>query len=182
MKKRKLFWLFVLVPPLAAVLASVFASSSSRSKSATATAPTLDEPPTLMPSATREQAPLPAQGGQNIWKRPPLPDDPVKREVRLQLEPGLMETAGKAVEAAIPVMGFTEEEGSQIRQAFAAYKDGCLRVLRGPGAFRSDSDPAEAALPWNMYHHQLREILGEERAEKFEDEYRAQRLTVTRTR
>jgi hypothetical protein len=179
MKKRKLCF-FVLVPLIGAVVASLFVSSASRRGSATV--PQLDETPASRPWGMPAAAPSPALGGSNIWQRPPVPDEPVKREVRLQIEPAFMETAGEAIGATIPAMGFSDEEGSKIRQAFSEYKTGCLRVIRGPGAFRSDSDPTEAALPWNVYHHQLREILGEERAEKFENEYRDQRLRIVKAR
>ena len=179
MKKRKL-WLWVLLPLIGAVVASLFVSSASRRGSATV--PQLEETPALRPSVVPAAAPSPALAGSNIWQRPPVPDDPVKREVRLQLEPALMDTAGEAVGATIPAMGLSGEEGAQIRQAFADYKAGCLRVIRGPDAFRKDSDPAEAALPWNVYRHQLREILGEERADKFENEYRNQRLRLAKAR
>lgn len=168
MKKYKL-WLFVLLPLAGLSLTAVLIASRG-------------EYPTA-PQA-ENSAPTPSQrpASSNIWQRRPVPDNPVERERRLQNENALLETASEAISATLTAMRLTEGESSQIRQGFADYRTGCLRIIHEPGAFPSLADTTNPGLPWNVYEHRLQQILGKERAEKFENEYRGQHVSIVKSR
>jgi hypothetical protein len=168
MKKDKL-WLFVLLPLTGISLTAVLIASSGESPTAPQAenaAPT----PSLRPASS------------TIWQRPPAPDDPTERERRLQNENALLETASEAMSAVLTALGLTEAESSEIRQGFADYRTGCLRIIHEPDAFPSPADTTNPGLPWNAYEHRLQQILGKERAEKFENEYRGQHVSIVKSR
>lgn len=174
MKRRKL-WILVLLLLAGMVLAAVMRSSSSHRE--LPTGPLEENERVSAPSPV----PAPVPPSSNVWYRPPVPDDPVRREVRRQSELQLMETAGEAMSGALPSMGFTEEEVSQVRQGFDDYKAGCLRIVRERIAPRKTADSTDATLPWNVYHQRLQQILGEERAGKLESAFREQQLNLVKS-
>jgi len=168
MKKYKV-WLFVLLPLTGISLTAMLVSLRGDN-------PTAPQSENSSPRPSRKPA------GSTIWQRPPAPDNPAERERRLQNENFLLETASEAVSAALMAMGLPEEERSQIRQGFADYRTGCLSIIQEPGAFPSPTDTTNPGLPWNVYEHRLQQILGNERAEAFENEYRGQHLSIVKSR
>lgn len=169
MKKRKL-WLFVLVPLAGLVLAIVLISARS--------------PKPVVPPAQVVSAAAPAQrpARANIWQRPAVADDPASRERRWQNENALMETASEAISATLTGTEWTDQERSQLRAGFADYRTGCLRIIKEPGAFANPADVDDPGLPWNVYEHRLQQILGKERAEAFENQYRERHLILVKSR
>ena len=162
--KRSNLWLLILLT-LAGIALAVVVLRPKRDGA---------KPPTV---ARQEQSPArPARKG-NIWARPSLavPQDAAKREQRLRSESFFMDIANEANEATWNAMQTSDDERARLRQSFAEYRTGCMRIIEHPSEFPSSADSNDPNLPWNIYERQLKGVLGNERYESFVAQYRVER-------